>query len=323
MFKTKYLKLRVACLGSLLVAACTSVPPQPEFSAPHGTVSPSRIESHLSNLGEIVARNSPSEAPGVTREYLGEALSEAGAELTRHADDGREHLEARLPGRNPGEIIVLVPLPTPGAPTWIDDSGVVLGLELVRVSAERELEYSLAVLFAEVRSNQQHAPEGDEASLEEGAVAARKAVAVAGESLLKALGSAGAERLANARAVLVLEPQAYQPIQIARDLPSHPVFRTLFWETAASLGHSALFPRESAWASPAGLQTALHGAEVGRLLAIVDATTVLTDVSNEGPAPRVADPSVAAMRLGPLLEVVSEGIERLMVQFERIDAFSE
>ena len=324
MCKSKYLFFTIACLLPLFGAACTRVPAQPEFSAPSGTISPSRLESHLAAFGQIGPRDPGSEAASIARRYVAEALSEADAELIRLSDGDREHLEARLAGRNSGEVILIVPFPTLGADAWVDDAGTVLGLELIRTLAGRELEYSLAVFFAEVQSAERSPTERIAAdSVAGGALATRDAVAAAGESLIRGLGPGGKDRLSSARAVLVLEAQAYQFVRIARDLPSHPVFRALFWETATSLGQSAMFSRAGAWASPTGLQTALQEARLGRILAIVDETTVLTDLSNEGPAPPIADPAAAAKRLGPLLEVVSEGIGRLMARFERIDAFSE
>lgn len=326
-------RLSPGIAGSMLLVflACSSVPPHPEISVATESFSREMAEAHLSALAELGARWPDSEEEADARSYLVRELELAGAAVRGRKAAEREPLVARIRGRSVGQVVVVLPLSSLGSMSWIDDSGLVLGLELARVFGLRDEAYDLVLVFADIRAPRvgggRDQGDGSGRFVEiESPIEARDLILASGDRVLEALeadDTVNNVNLAAARAVIVLEPQTRQAMRIARDLPSHPVFRSLFWETAAALGHGDTFPLDAPWASPIGLQGAFHSAGISRLLTVVDQSTVLGErvESAEGANP----PSAMdySERLAPLGAVTVEALIRLMERFERIDAFSE
>lgn len=285
-------------------------------------------EAHLSALANLGPRWPGSEEQADARAYVARELAVFGAEVLPEMSSRRGHLVARIPGRSTDQVLVVLPLASLGSMSWIDDSGLALGMELARVFGARVNAYELVLVFAAVDAPRESGT-SDQDSKGEGFVEiespseARQLVAAAGEALLEALEAIDGVDLLAARAVIVMEPQTHHTMRIARDLPSHPVFRDLFWETASALGHAATFPEDAAWASPIGLQGAFRSAGIGRLLAVVDESTILASRVARVPDQQAGKGSDASARLAPLGSVTLKALTRLMERFERIDAFSE
>jgi hypothetical protein len=105
-----------------------------------------------------------------------------------------------------------------------------------------------------------------------------------------------------------------------RDLRSHPIFRDVFWQSAASLGFESAFPAEGLWSSPSGLHAAFSDPampSMGRVLALVEERADLGEDAPPGPE------GVGAEAFEALGQVTLEGLTRLMRRFEKIDAFRQ
>ena len=149
---------------------------------------------------------------------------------------------------------------------------------------------------------------------------ARLRVAEAGESLASGLEAIG--ELEGLRAVIAFEPRAGSASRMARDLRSHPVFRSVFWETAAELGHGAFFPPDAGWSSPQRFQGAFEARGLSQVLALVDETIARAELQ-AGLGARSGPQNARGVGLGPVGSVTLEALSRLMRRFERVDAFSE
>jgi hypothetical protein len=142
-------------------------------------------------------------------------------------------------------------------------------------------------------------------------------VVEAGRSLARTLESeaGGFDRL---RAVIVFETTARPGLRFDRDLLSHPVFREIFWNSAASLGLDAMFPPDAPWSSPHSLHDGFRERSMDRVLAFVD---------ERGPgldgAARQRPEEASADDLAALGAVTVEALSRLMHRFEKVDAFSD
>ena len=317
-----------ATIGLIFFVACSKVPPLPALEAPDGRFFPALASAHYTQLASLGPRTPASEAESLARTYLARALRKTGAEIENLAGEGGlRHVIATLPGRSPDRLLVVAPWPVTGGRAGLDDAGAAVALELARAASTRPPGiYGLVVAFAEVRAEE--APSvAETASPGDGwtPAEARARVRRAGEDLVQQLVERGSfERI---RGALVLEPRADGPTRIARDLRSHPVFRSIFWRVADDLGLASLFPDEATWSSPIGLQGALHTAGFGAVLALVDeraSAPAFAAVPARLPAP--AGPEVAAeaapedwARVGL---VADEGLARWMRRLERVDAFA-
>lgn len=314
--------LRVG-LGLLLIVACSKVPALPDLDAPEGQFSPALATAHYGQLASLGPRAAGSEADVLARSYLVRALRRAGAEVeTLEGASGSRHLLAWRPGRSRDRILVVVPWSADRVASSPDDAGAALAIELLRAVATRpEPPYAIVFAFAEVRA-ERPSPDDDRRGADAATSGARALLRRAGGDLIRVMQADG--WLEGVRGVIVLEPRAGGLTRMARDLRSHPVFRSIFWRAAADLGLRALFPAEAAWSSPDGLQEALHAAGIGAVLALVDERA-----GRPRRAPPVRATRGAAAPPGfPIADwarvglVADEGLSRLMRRFERVDAFT-
>jgi len=284
------------------------------------------VRAHLENLAGLGPRLPGSKADEAARGYLKREFRLAGAK-TRILEAGEyHHLMAEIPGVSEDGILLVAPYSVLGSEEWLDDSGAVLLLELTRVLASSSPPYTVRIALAYTR------PEPGESAVEgiPGAVSepsramrsarAREQVIEAGESLADALDADG--RLDGLRAVIAFEPRAGGVPRMARDLRSHPVFRSVFWEAAAALGHGDVFPPDAGWRSPPGLQGAFQARGLGLVLALVDESTARAELQ-AGLAGAAVMGSAEAQGVEPIGSVTLEALSRLMRRFERVDAFSE
>ncbi len=300
--------------------ACSKVPALPELDASDGQFSPALASAHYAQLQSLGPRATESEAESLARVYLARALKRSDARIERLAGfAGARHLLASLPGRSEDRVLVVVPWGEMGGQAGLDDAGAAIALELVRAASTRpEQPYGLVVAFADVRADERgEAPATGLSSLR-----GREEVRRAGEDLIQKLVETG--RFQRVRGVLVLEPRADGPTRIARDLRSHPVFRSIFWQAADELGLAELFPDEATWSAPLGLQGALHTAGFGAVLALVDerageAAAAPRPAPGSGPGELTAPPLAEWAQVGL---VADEGLSRLMRRLERVDAFA-
>ena len=212
---------------------------------------------------------------------------------------------AWLPGSSEERILVVAPWAPVLDGTGPDDTGVAMLLELARALSRQPSRYSVGLAVAVVAPPA--AANGSD----------RQAIRTSGAALVESLQADG--QLESIRAVLVLEPRAGTSVRIARDLRSHPVFRNLFWRTAARLGHGGAFPEEGGWSTPEGVQGAFLSAGYGRVLSLVDEgkTPVRRDRAGEGAAV-LPEPSA----FEPVGAVAYEGLLALMARLARVDAFT-
>ena len=305
------LSLLVACGALALLTGCSALPPHPEIDEGVENFSARRARAHFAALAGLGPRSPGSETEGRARAYVERELEWAGAEVVGRADQAEEDPTARtrpvlawIPGASPDRVLIVVPWSPGGERTGPDDAGIATLLELARALSRRPSPYTVG-LAAAIVSSEGDAPDPG-----------REAVRASGVALVAALDPEA--DWATLRAVLVVEPRADAPGQIARDLRSHPVFRDLFWRTAARLGHAATFPQEGGWSTPKGIQGAFLSAGYGRVLSLVDDSPSASPVSGQDTAAGLPD----ATAFEPVGTVAYEGLLRLMGRLARVDAFS-
>ena len=318
----------LACLALAGVLACSSLPPHPKIPTTGGQFSDAMVRAHLENLSGLGPRLPGSEADRTARAYFRREFRQAGAETELLEAGEYHHLIAEIPGASQDGILLVAPYSALGGDAWVDDSGAVLLLELTRVLASPPPPYTVRIALAYVRpravaQNAAESPSGatgGRAGPNGSALLAREQVTLAGESLASALEADG--RLDGLRAVIAFELRAGRVPRMARDLRSHPVFRSVFWEAAAALGHGDSFPPDAGWRSPPGLQDAFLARGLGLVLALVDETTARAEL--QAGLGAVGEVGAAGARgVEPLGSVTLEALSRLMGRFERVDAFAE
>ncbi len=317
------LRTSVACFLSAFFLACSSLPPHPKFLPSDRGFSDEIAQAHLENLAGLGPRLPGSEADQAARGYIEREFRLVGARIGRLEFDGYRHLIAEIPGASEDSILLVAPYSTLGSDEWVDDSGAALLLELSRVLASDPTPYTVRIALAETRPTEGQGTSGTAVSAARGPIGsslARQRVSLAGVSLANALDASGG--LWGLRAVIAFEPRAGVATRMARDLRSHPVFRSVFWEAAAALGHGASFPSDAGWRSPAGLQGAFRARGLGQVLALVDETTARAELL-AGPGERERPPLDPPAGLEPVGSVTLEALSRLMRRFERADAFSK
>lgn len=294
--------------GVVLGIACGGVPTHPVVDERVDGFSPRRARAHYVALAGLGSRLPGSEAAVRARTYVERELRWAGAEWVGpdSGDASADHpVLAWLPGASEERVLVAAPWAPALGRTGPDDAGVATLLELARALARQPRPYTVGIAIAIV------------APSEESVGGARAATQRAGEVLVEALAAdPGLDAL---RAVLVLEPRIGASGGIARDLRSHPVFRDLFWRTAARLGHHERFPEDGGWATPEGIQGAFLSAGYGRVLALVDERPLAPSPRTRG-TERAVLPEPGAFE--PVGEVVHSGLLQLMERLVRVDAFS-
>jgi hypothetical protein len=314
----------VACLALSFGVACSSIPPHPKISARSDGFSDLIAQAHLDNLVSLGPRLPGSTPDKAARGYFQREFRLAGAstEILEIGED--RHLVAEIPGRSTDTVLLMAPYPALGSDRWVDDSGAVLLLELARVLANDSPLYTVRIALADTRPTAPGASEGRGPGALRGndgdSVLARQRVSEAGESLASALETRG--WLKGLRALIAFEPRWGSASRMARDLRSHPVFRAVFWETAANLGHGDSFPPDAGWRSPLGLQGAFQARGVTQVLALVDETTARAEFQ-AGLGETVLARQARAAGLVPVGDVTLEALARLMRRFERADAFSQ
>ncbi len=267
-----------------------------------------RARAHYVALAGLGARGPGSEAAARARAYVERELRWTGAELVgteSAATPAGAPLIAWIPGASDDRILVAAPWAPVSLGGGPDESGVATLLELARALSRQAAPYTIGIAVAMVE------PSGEETGAADGPTHR------AGAALVEALEADGG--LEALRGVLVVDPRAGERSRFVRDLRSHPVFRDLFWRTAARLGHAARFPQEGGWATPDGIQTAFLAAGYGRVLSLVDERAV--GVSTAG-AVAARGPLPGPEAFEALGEVAYEGLTRLMERLARVDAFS-
>ncbi len=307
--------------GALLAAltACSRIPGHPRTPVIEDQFSEALVRAHLENLARLGPRLPGSETDLDVRTYLAREFEIVGVPLRVLEQDGSRHLVGEIPGESGDRVLLVTSYAALGSNEWVDDSGAVLLLELARVLARGVPTYTVQIALAETRPPVAETPI-DPGAAEIGPLEARERVFQAGISLSEALAREGG--LEGVRVVVAFEPRATVTPRMARDLRSHPVFRSLFWEVAAELGHADAFPPEGGWRSPVGLQAAFRSRGLKQVLALVDETTARIELQ-AGPAPGVSVDFAEPLGLGSIGEVTLEALARLMNRFERIDAFSQ
>lgn len=290
-----------------LALACSGLPAHPQIDETADGFSARRARAHYAALRELGPRAAGSDAPVQARAYVERELRWAGARVAEAAADAGASdgpVLAWLPGASEDRIVVAAPWAPAQEGAGPDDAGAALLLELIRVLARRPSPYTVGIALAVVEPD----AEGENP---------RAAIQRAGTVLVEAL--ADEVELESLRAVLVVEPHVGPTRGIARDLRSHPVFRDLFWRTAARLGYGERFREEGEWVTPTGLQEAFQAAGYGRVLSLVDTEPERGSLPGPG-AERPGLPDPGAFE--PVGTVVYEGLIRLMGRLAQIDAFS-
>ncbi len=253
-------------------------------------------QAHADALAGLGPRSPRSEPDSAARLYVSRAFRAAGAPVTVLPDGDRRHLVAELEGDSPDALLLLASYPTaPGSVGAREpgDTGAGLLLELARVLGRERPAYTIRLALAEVRPT---GPPGSDPGLGRALVAA-----------------GGPERF---RGVVVFDLDARPALRILRDLRSHPIYRELFWSSAAALGYGDTFPADAGWASRGEVGPAPLPRPTDRVVALVDEARARPDLARAGPGRELSADSFE--RVG---RVTVEALGRIMARLARIDAF--
>ncbi|GEM_PF-2564281 len=314
----------------LLSQACSTIPSHPAVKILDGEFSAELAEAHLVRLAELGPRRFGAEAAARAQAYLEREMELAGAESTwlgtsREGDP--RHLLATFPGDSEDIVMLVAPWSLLGDDRWADDAGAALLLALAPTLASGPAAYTRQLLLVEVRSPPEESGNAkksmDSVVWEsiESRTHARERVRIGAEDAIRRLEEVG--KLDRLRIAIVLEPRTGPAVpRMARDLRSQPIFRSLFWETAADLGFGEVFPSDGEWRSPSGIQAALQAAGYGQVVSLVEESAPV-DVAVAAAASGVMQGAQSKSGLGPIGLVTYEALVRLMERFERIDAFGK
>ena len=316
--RSERLRWLIACLLLLVLTSCSRIPRHPRTPVIEGRFSDAVVQAHLENLARMGPRLPDSETDLDVRSYLAREFEMVGVPLAILEQGDSRHLLGEIPGASADRVLLVAPYAALGSNRWVDDSGTVLLLELARTLAREVPPYTVQIALADTRPRIASAS-SDPSGGEIGPLEARQRVFEAGLGLSQALEHEGG--LEGIRVVVTFEPRATPTPRMARDLRSHPVFRALFWEVAAELGHADAFPPDAGWRSPLGLQEAFGFRGLKQVLSLVDEMTARIELQ-AGPGPAVEASPGSPARLEPIGQVTLEALSRLMNRFERIDAFS-
>lgn len=307
----------------VLVLACSSVPPHPQAGDLGPGFSERSVQAHFAALASIGPRAPRTSADEAARAYLEREFRLAGTRVVLEEVGANRHLVAEIEGRSADIVLLVAAYPSEGAAGSIDDSGGVLLLELARVLGQSTPPYTLRFALAELRRSYA-ALEGDLAreSVEAGASAPppdeiRNRLVEAGENLAEAF-QAEKGSLERFRAVIVFETRARSGMRFDRDLRSHPVFREIFWERAASLGHREMFAPDAGWSSLRSLQEGFRARSMDRVLTLIDVESSRPEAAAGTPTGGEQFDGLAALGI-----VTVEAVNQLMRRFEKVDAFSD
>ena len=282
-------------------------------------------QAHLENLMDLGPRLPESEADLAARRYLAREFLLVGAKLAPLRGEQDRHLLATISGRSEDAVLLVAPYPALGSDRGVDDSGAVFLLEMARLLAGETPAYTVHIALAyaqpvppsEAVDGEVAVDAEDESSIRG---RARASTWAAGYSLASALEASG--RLKGVRAVIAFELRAGPTPRMARDLRSHPIFRSIFWEVARELGYADSFPFDAGWRSPKGLQEAFLDRGIHQIVGLVDEATARTELE-AGREEFEVSRGEFALGMEPIGSVTLEALARLMRRFERIDAFSE
>jgi len=307
-------------IGVLLALGCMPVPPHPQIDSLEPDFSDRLARAHLEALEGLFPRLPGSRGDKIARAYLTREFRVAGAKTRVLVDGDRRHLIAEKPGDSDDVVLLVAPYPALRTGAWIDDSGAALLLEFARVVGSARLPYTLGFALAEIRPAEV-TPAVDPAGADPNwrpvltPVAARWRLSEAGHSLARGIESVkGGSRI---RAVIVFDTSADAGLQVARDLRSHPEFRRLFWESAATLGFDSVFPPDGDWTSPESLHLGFREREMDRTLALVH-----LEVGNANSLATRAPGEDFPVMFDAIGSVTVDALSKLMRRFEKVDAFS-
>jgi hypothetical protein len=316
MLGLRLLGIQIALMQAL---ACTPIPPHPKTDSTDRSFSSGVARAHLASLDGLYPRLPGSRGDSIARAYLEREFRLAGAGVRELAEGDRHHLFAEIEGDSNDVLLLVAAYPVLESGVWIDDSGAVLLLELARVFGSGRPPYTLLFALAEVQPVA--IPAGD--SIDTDAIwqlmltyaDARQSVSEAGHSLARGITAEGGT--GRIRAVIAFETSSRAGLRIARDLRSHPGFRSVFWETASDLGFGASFPSDGDWASPESLQLGFRERSMDRVLALVDEAAASADGAAARPGLDASSGSFDSVGI-----VTVEALSRLMRRLEKVDAFS-
>jgi hypothetical protein len=280
------------------VLGCRSLPEPPETALAGDDFSGAMALAHVEALDEIGPRGAGDREQEDALRYLTRELEASGAHLDPLPESTGHALLAEIEGDSGDTLLLVARFSAVTGPAGGDDSGAGLLLELARVFGRERPPYTLLFAFAET-PGLASAPAGD----------------VGVSSLVAGLEADG--RIESVRGVVVFESVSRPGIRLARDLRSHPIFRDVFWESAAALGYGDVFPQEGIWTSPEGLHRDFEGRAMDRVLVLVDELEVRPDLPRALGAAEPSEDSLEAVG-----RVSVEALDRIMHRLARIDALS-
>ncbi|MFK7896942.1 MAG: hypothetical protein AB8G23_13950 [Myxococcota bacterium] len=329
--------LGVGGLIGMFLLGCAGNAPAPEIIPLGPEFSGRAAAAHVRAVDEGPDRSAKSEGGYAAHVYLSDAFRAVGAEVETLADGTRRHLVAKLPGKSEDAVLLVAADPALAEAAWTDGTGAGVLVELARILALEPLPYTVYFGLADLRAGLTESSSPTERPLENADAmvgqslaappsvsapvmpgslrASRKRLYDAGESLANAF--AMSSTVGNLRAVIALDAAARPGLRLARDLRSHPLYRGLFWASAANLGHSSIFPEDGGWASPRSLHSSFHEIAQGRVLGLVDEQVARADLYS---APISAPPAEETL-LGLGL-VTADALGGLMERLAKIDAFT-
>ncbi len=257
-------------LGAPEVAAQTAADLDP-VALPLNDFAPARAYGHVERLVEIGPRVSGTEGAEKTREYLREELRVLGADVqeieTRDArnDDPESepyrHLVGVLRGASQDRILLVAHYDTFPAESFeflganSSASGTAMVLELGGVLAERDLPYTVWLVFVDGEETPAGA-DGNQPSW------------AGSRSLAGHWARDGG--LGGIRAAFFVGQVCDPDLVIARDLRSNRNHRRRVWQVADELGHDEQFPRSASFTNPVGSHTAFVDRGVREAVLVTD-----------------------------------------------------
>lgn len=250
--------LLLSCADPAKRLQAPSTPGGAELVAPEEAFSGARAWSDLQ------AMSAPGD--GAARGHLEDSLALSGFAVEERVtplrdESGEEqelvHLELLLPGASSDRFVLLAPYAGPGfenaSPSARSQalSGAALLLELIRVLSERQLPYSIQILFLD---------EGGGGLAGENRVGSRLLAASMEER----------HELEDVRLLVVFDRVCGAELQIARDLRSQRHHREHFWKVARELGYAKAFSAERGFESVDASHRAFADLGLRPVVAIAD-----------------------------------------------------
>lgn len=224
------------------------------------------------------------------------------------------HLEVLLPGASSDRFVLLAPYGNPhirgaeadGGPE--DLSGAALLLELTRALSQRQLPYSIQVLFLE----------GEGSPWQGDGLPARGT-----GSRLLAASMAERGEFEGIRLLVAFDRVCGAGLRIARDLRSQRHHRERFWRVARELGYAQVFPPDRGFESVDASHRPFAELGLRPVLAIVDSTYGRSEEPGESSAaPQDVIVGCAAESLEVVGVVSLASLLAIGEQLERIDRFA-